>query len=93
MSKFEALGVKFDQTYLYQEYVKYKTYMKTIAPKLNGTNAQGPAYDPKMNPRTWGEGNLKESLTQRNSLTDIHISKGGPTICGRRQMVFLRPEP
>ena len=54
MSRFSALGVKFDDSYLYREYVKFKNYV------IKETG-QGGSYsqDDEMkalNPRQWGEG-------------------------------------
>ena len=51
MSRFEGLGVKFDQTYLYREFLKFKDYARRIGPKVDG-------YQEKLNPRQWGEGKL-----------------------------------
>ena len=48
MSRFDALGVKFDPNYIYGEYLKFQEYVKTKAPAVG--------YDPKMSPRQWGEG-------------------------------------
>ena len=51
MSRFEGLGVKFDQTYLYREFLKFKDYAKRIGPKVDG-------YKEALSPRQWGEGKL-----------------------------------
>ena len=51
MSRFEGLGVKFDQTYLYREFLKFKDYAQRIGPKVDG-------YKTELNPRQWGEGKL-----------------------------------
>ena len=51
MSRFEGLGVKFDQTYLYREFLKSKDYTRRIGPKVDG-------YKAELNPRQWGEGKL-----------------------------------
>ena len=51
MSRFEGLGVKFDQTYLYREYLNSKDYTRRIGPKVDG-------YKTELSPRKWGEGKL-----------------------------------
>ncbi len=51
MSRFEGLGVKFDQTYLYREFLNFKDYATNIGPKLDKFK-----YDTKLSPRQWGEG-------------------------------------
>ena len=51
MSRFEALGVKFDQTYLYREFVTAKDYARLIGPEVDG-------YSKELSPRQWGEGKL-----------------------------------
>ena len=63
MSRFAALGVKFDDTYLWQEYLKCKNYAKVQGPKI--TSANGGPYTSEFIPRQWGEGghNSRVSLT------------------------------
>ena len=60
MSRLEVLGVKFDQAYLYHEFLKFNEYVKDTGPTLRGTGGDdaGPAYpkDTNLNPRQWGEG-------------------------------------
>ncbi|KAL9044333.1 MAG: hypothetical protein Q9214_002520 [Letrouitia sp. 1 TL-2023] len=56
MSRFEALGVKFDQTYLYREFIKFKDYVKRIGPRLPSGEEQGGPYPANLIPRQWGEG-------------------------------------
>ena len=61
MSRFEELGVKFDQNYLYREYLKFNKFVKEKGPGLRGSTSggdEGPPYpkDAGMNPRTWAEG-------------------------------------
>ena len=51
MSRFEGLGVKFDQTYLYREYLNFKDYVNPIGPNVDG-------YKEELSPRQWGEGKL-----------------------------------
>ena len=51
MSRFEGLGVKFDQTYLYREFLKFKDYAMRIGPKVDG-------YKQELSPRQWGEGRI-----------------------------------
>ena len=51
MSRFEGLGVKFDQTYLYREFLTFKDYASRIGPKVGG-------YKKGLSPRQWGEGKL-----------------------------------
>lgn len=48
MSRFDALGVKFDQTYLYDEYKKLNKYIES--------RGKAEAYPAHMSPRQWGEG-------------------------------------
>ena len=48
MSRFDALGVKFDQKYFYNQYVKFNDYVKYKGKSEN--------YPPGMSPRQWGEG-------------------------------------
>ena len=55
MGRFEKLGVKFDQTYLYGEFLKFKDYNKNIAPYLPYDYWQNDPYK-KDPPRQWGEG-------------------------------------
>ncbi|KAI4220853.1 MAG: hypothetical protein L6R36_007317, partial [Xanthoria steineri] len=52
MSRFDALGVKFDQTYLYDEYKKLNKYIKA--------RGKAEAYPAHMSPRQWGEGRSHE---------------------------------
>lgn len=54
MSRFEGLGVKFDQIYLYREFLKSKDYAMRIGEKVDG-------YEKKLSPRQWGEGKLEVS--------------------------------
>lgn len=54
MSRFEGLGVKFDQTYLYREFLKSKDYVTHIGEKVEG-------YNKDLSPRQWGEGKLEVS--------------------------------
>ena len=49
MSRFEALGVKFDEEYIYREFVKYRSYVANDKTKL------WPGYEPWIT-RQWGEG-------------------------------------
>ncbi|KAL8687627.1 MAG: hypothetical protein Q9218_006256, partial [Villophora microphyllina] len=58
MSRFDALGVKFDQNYLYNEYTKFNDYVKDKGP------AEG--YPADMSPRQWGEGRSREIYTFNN---------------------------
>ena len=48
MSRFDALGVKFDQNFLYNEYQKFHSYVKN--------NGQKEGYPANLSPRQWGEG-------------------------------------
>ena len=50
MSRFHALGVKFDDSYLYRETVKFKDYINAEVAKKS--------YLAEMNPRQWGEGRV-----------------------------------
>ena len=52
MSRFDALGVKFDENYLYREFTKSCDYVKFVGSKLPNTYASGPPYpaDPSMYP-------------------------------------------
>ncbi|KAL8783074.1 MAG: hypothetical protein Q9213_004886 [Squamulea squamosa] len=52
MSRFDALGVKFDESYLYHEYTKFNEWVKTKGPDAG--------YPPSLSPRQWGEGRSKE---------------------------------
>ena len=54
MSRFEGLGIKFDQTYLYREFLKFKDYAGRIGEKVDG-------YKKELSPRQWGEGKLEIS--------------------------------
>lgn len=47
MSRLDALGVKFDQGYLYNEYLKFNNYVKVTGP------SEG--YPASLSPRQWGE--------------------------------------
>ena len=47
MSRLHALGVKFDDSYLYRETIKFKEYTKKSYPRIA-----------EMNPRQWGEGGV-----------------------------------
>ncbi|KAL8766373.1 MAG: hypothetical protein Q9209_006843 [Squamulea sp. 1 TL-2023] len=58
MSRLDALGVKFDQTYLYHEYIKFHEWVKTKGPDAG--------YPPSLSPRQWGEGRSKEIYTFQN---------------------------
>ncbi|KAL8800475.1 MAG: hypothetical protein Q9182_005147 [Xanthomendoza sp. 2 TL-2023] len=58
MSRFDALGVKFDQNYLYQEYIKFQDWVKTKGPAAG--------YPADLSPRQWGEGRSKEIYTFQN---------------------------
>ncbi|KAL8726310.1 MAG: hypothetical protein Q9166_006788 [cf. Caloplaca sp. 2 TL-2023] len=55
MSRFDALGVKFDQSYLYQEYTKFNEWVKT--------KGKAAGYPDNLSPRQWGEGRSKEIST------------------------------
>ena len=52
MSRFDALGVKFDKNYLYREFTKFCDYVKFVRLKLPNTYALGPLYpaDPSIYP-------------------------------------------
>ena len=50
MSRFAGLGVKFNDSYLYREYLKFKDFVKTKGP------SQYNPYPADLNPRHWGEG-------------------------------------
>ena len=54
MSRLDALGVKFDRTYLYREFLKVKDYIKRLGPTLSSSD--GGAYPADLSPRQWGEG-------------------------------------
>ena len=56
MERFARLGVKFDRTYLYGEFLKFKNYMKNIAPNLPYDRWQNDPYPKDLMPRRWGEG-------------------------------------
>ncbi|KAL8707608.1 MAG: hypothetical protein Q9220_007395 [cf. Caloplaca sp. 1 TL-2023] len=58
MSRFDALGVKFDQNYLYHEYEKLNDWVKTKGPAAG--------YPANMSPRQWGEGRSGEIYTFKN---------------------------
>ena len=48
MSRFDALGVKFDQNYLYNAYTDYIEYVKD--------HGVAESYPNGASPRQWGEG-------------------------------------
>lgn len=60
MSRFDALGVKFDQNYLYQEYTKFNKWVKT--------KGKAAGYPPKLSPRQWGEGKWLEAVSTVSSI-------------------------
>ena len=69
MSRFDALGVKFDDSYLYRQYEKQESFIKYRSLDLDGsTDKQGKPYpmDQDLMPRTWGEG--KSSVSNPKSL-------------------------
>ncbi|KAL9610827.1 MAG: hypothetical protein Q9167_004496 [Letrouitia subvulpina] len=82
MSRFRELGVKFDPHYLYREYTKFKEYVETKGPKLQGND--GPPYpdDKKLNPRQWGEGRVKDKYGL------VYILHEGI----RRPLTYCQPE-
>ena len=47
MSRYEALGVKFNEDYLWDEFKKFKDYVKYESKYKEGS---------PTNPRQWGEG-------------------------------------
>lgn len=50
MSRFDALGLKLDPNYLYNEYLKFNDYVKVKGPPEG--------YPASMSPRQWGEGTI-----------------------------------
>lgn len=53
MSRFADLGVKFDETYLYGEFLKFQDFVANDGGTLP---SQGGPYPKDMSPRQWGEG-------------------------------------
>ena len=56
MGRFASLGAKFEYSYLYGEFLKYKNYVQNIAPYLPYDKAANNPYPKDLNPRTWGQG-------------------------------------
>ena len=80
MSRFEKLGVKFDQTYLYGEFLKFKDYTKNIAPNLPYDKWQNDPYPPTLAPRQWGEGkSSKYDLIVHTHSFQVASTTGGMT--------------
>ncbi|KAL8831519.1 MAG: hypothetical protein Q9191_000828 [Dirinaria sp. TL-2023a] len=86
MSRFEVVEIKFDQTYIYREYVKFNNFIKKRAPLLqsSGGSDEDPPYpkDAGLNPRTWGEGRSR-------TLEDDKLSGGGEKL--RTPAMIRRP--
>ena len=61
MSRLGSLGVKFDEGYLYREFLKFNIYVKR---RVKGQRSEGddPVYNTKLYPRQWGEGKTAHSV-------------------------------
>ncbi|KAL8809646.1 MAG: hypothetical protein Q9200_003231 [Gallowayella weberi] len=91
MSRFDALGVKFDQNYLYQEYIKFQDWVKTEGPAAG--------YPADLSPRQWGEGTqllrkvhqtLTEVMIQAAARKFLPLGISGGAVEYRERLVSIK---